>query len=517
MSNTATALASFRWNWYTSSQAVGTEAALQDLGSFFGGIIPWTYLSGLGVTGAPSCQFQIYGTAVTPCPVTAPTNPSPANGTLGLPITGNTATWVNGAATTNVEVWFGQVGSLVLVYDGPAISSLSAAPLEPLNYNTQYAWKIVCKDASCYAEGPVWTFKTMRDPSTFLDDFESGLSGWTVDNGGGTCVWESVLASSFSFVMPPTASGNVAAANSDGCGSGTTMNTTLTLTNGVNLSMYSDAFIEFDSDFNDYLNSDDGYLDVSVDGGTVWTNVLHYAKADFRTTHVNLNISAIAAGQANVKVRFKYTAPDWDWWWAIDNVTIYGLTFTPVELTSFAAKANDNNVNLNWSTATETNNSGFQIERSNGNTYEVVGFVAGHGTTTEINNYSFVDQNLSAGNYTYRLKQVDFDGSFEYSQTVAAEVSALKVFALEQNYPNPFNPSTTIKFNLAVDSKVSLKIFDILGQEVATLINGQLTAGAQKVDFNASSLNSGVYIYKIEASGLDGQKFISTKKMVLTK
>ena len=175
------------------------------------------------------------------------------------------------------------------------------------------------------------------------------------------------------------------------------------------------------------------------------------------------------------------------------------------------------NVTLNWSTATELNNSGFQVERSSGSAYEVVGFVAGSGTTTEVRNYNFVDQNVNAGTYSYRLKQVDFDGTFEYSNAIEVEVVGVKEFTLGQNYPNPFNPSTTINFSLAVDSKVSLKIFDVLGQEVATLINGQMAAGSQKVSFDASSLNSGVYFYRIDASGVDGQKFSSVKKMILTK
>ncbi|MBE0539343.1 MAG: choice-of-anchor J domain-containing protein, partial [Ignavibacterium sp.] len=115
----------------------------------------------------------------------------------------------------------------------------------------------------------------------------------------------------------------------------------------------------------------------------------------------------------------------------------------PVELTSFSANVNNSNVNLDWSTATETNNNGFQIERSAvGGSYQVIGFVAGYGTTTEAKHYSFVDQNVAAGNYTYRLKQVDFNGTFEYSNTIEVEVIGVKEFALGQNYPNPFNPST---------------------------------------------------------------------------
>ena len=189
----------------------------------------------------------------------------------------------------------------------------------------------------------------------------------------------------------------------------------------------------------------------------------------------------------------------------------------PVELTSFAANVNEGSVNLNWSTATELNNNGFEVQRAVNNEFHTIGFVQGHGTTTNIQNYSFVDQNVAAGNYSYRLKQLDFNGTFEYSNVVEVEVLGVKEFTLGQNYPNPFNPSTTINFSLAVDSKVSLKIFDVLGQEVATLVNGQLAAGSQQVSFDASSLNSGVYFYRIDANGNDGQKFSSVKKMILTK
>ncbi len=224
----------------------------------------------------------------------------------------------------------------------------------------------------------------------------------------------------------------------------------------------------------------------------------------------------MADGQANVKFRLRSVQPGWDWWWAVDNFCIYG-SIVPVELTSFVANVNQGNVVLNWSTATETNNQGFQIERSNGGEFQSVGFVEGHGTTTELNNYTFTDRNVPAGNYSYRLKKEDFDGTFEYSQVVEVEVVTPTEFALQQNYPNPFNPSTRISFSLATDSKVSLKVFDVLGQEVMTLINNDLSAGTHQIDFNASRLNSGVYFYKIEASGNNGTNFTDVKKMILTK
>jgi hypothetical protein len=200
--------------------------------------------------------------------------------------------------------------------------------------------------------------------------------------------------------------------------------------------------------------------------------------------------------------------------WVI-NVT--GDEIIPVELTSFAASVNENDVVLNWSTATETNNMGFEVQRSNGSDYTVLAFVDGNGTTTEAQNYTFTDGNLNVGTYTYRLKQIDFDGTSEFSNVIEVKVLAPDVYALEQNYPNPFNPSTMIKFGLAVDSKVSLTVFDVLGQEVVNLVNGNLAAGSHEFDFNASNLNSGVFFYRIDAAGIDGTNFSSVKKMLLTK
>lgn len=206
-----------------------------------------------------------------------------------------------------------------------------------------------------------------------------------------------------------------------------------------------------------------------------------------------------------------------------NEATAYVPAVVPVELLSFSSSVIDNDVTLNWTTATETNNSGFQIERretkNERSEYWInIGFVNGNGTTTESKTYSFKDENLSAGKYQYRLKQIDFDGTFEYSNSIEAEILPPAKFSLEQNYPNPFNPSTTIKYSipdvgtgLAV-SNVTLKVFDVLGNEVATLVNEVKPAGNYKVEFNASNLATGVYYYKIIAGD-----FVQTKKMILLK
>ncbi|HMN26226.1 MAG TPA: T9SS type A sorting domain-containing protein [Ignavibacteriaceae bacterium] len=192
----------------------------------------------------------------------------------------------------------------------------------------------------------------------------------------------------------------------------------------------------------------------------------------------------------------------------------------PVELTSFTANTVSNTVELKWITATELNNRGFEIQRKlNASEFESIGFINGNGTTTEESNYSFTDYNLSEGLYSYRLKQIDFDGTFEFSNEINIEINSPENFSLAQNYPNPFNPSTTIKYSIpnvistgGKNLNVILKVFDVLGVEIATLVNEEKSAGNYEVNFNATSLSSGVYLYKIQAGS-----FVQTKKMLLIR
>ena len=207
---------------------------------------------------------------------------------------------------------------------------------------------------------------------------------------------------------------------------------------------------------------------------------------------------------------------------------------TPVEIISFTAIVNDRDIELSWLTATETNNTGFEILRgiyakrnrrtqNYNDDWEKIGFVTGHGTTTETQHYSFTDNDVKPGNYQYKLKQIDYDGTFEYSPIVEVEIPIVNKFSLSQNFPNPFNPVTKIKYQIPLSPPllkgeseargfVTLKVYDILGREVATLVNEEKPAGEYEVEFNAVNLPSGIYFYQLKAG-----QFSETKKMILLK
>ncbi len=192
----------------------------------------------------------------------------------------------------------------------------------------------------------------------------------------------------------------------------------------------------------------------------------------------------------------------------------------PVELNLFTATANSKEVMLNWSTATEINNQGFEVQRKFGdNDFVTISSVRGHGTTTSPNNYTYNDKLLTPGKYFYRLKQIDFGGKYEYSQTVEVNWSPFTSYKLEQNYPNPFNPTTTIGFGIPEKGNVKLSVLNILGEEIKILLNEEKEAGYHSIDFNANELPSGVYFYQIKTgpSTSSGQGFIQTKQMLLLK
>jgi len=190
----------------------------------------------------------------------------------------------------------------------------------------------------------------------------------------------------------------------------------------------------------------------------------------------------------------------------------------PVELTSFSSSVNKNNVRLNWSTATEINNAGFEIERklTTSTEWSKVGNVSGNGNSVITNNYTFSEK-VNTGVYNYRLKQMDFNGAYEYfNLSSEIGVGVPTAFDISQNYPNPFNPSTKIDYELPSDAVVSILLFDISGRVVSNLVNESKTAGFYTVQLNASNLTSGTYFYKISAQGSNAN-FTATKKLTLIK
>ncbi|MCA0389640.1 MAG: hypothetical protein LCH52_14210 [Bacteroidetes bacterium] len=198
------------------------------------------------------------------------------------------------------------------------------------------------------------------------------------------------------------------------------------------------------------------------------------------------------------------------------------VTLVPVELSSFTSSFEGTGIKLNWVTASEKNNRGFEIERKLNGDWQKIAFIEGRGTTTGVSNYAY-DDNLRfiswKGTISYRLKQIDFDGSTAFSPVVAVEVDLTPTeFALFPNYPNPFNPSTVIKYALPSDSKVSLKVYSLNGELLADLVNSNQPAGYHDMVFNAANLSSGVYLYVIDAAPLKGgNSFRQVKKMVLMK
>jgi hypothetical protein len=171
----------------------------------------------------------------------------------------------------------------------------------------------------------------------------------------------------------------------------------------------------------------------------------------------------------------------------------------PVELVSFSAGISETEIILNWLTATEVNNYGFEIHRKTvSNEWTNIGFVEGHGNSNSPKEYNFLDSEVnSAGIYSYRLKQIDNDGSYEFSKTIEVNFGTPINFELNQNYPNPFNPSTTISFNLPKSGVVTLKVYSLIGKEIKSLVDGYREAGVYTVNFNAEGLPSGMYIYQM--------------------
>lgn len=238
----------------------------------------------------------------------------------------------------------------------------------------------------------------------------------------------------------------------------------------------------WDNGITQTVNPSGNYIELSLPGGFVWGSTALFAMAD-------------------------------------------GNAPLPVVLSSFDAAVMKRDVSLSWTTESEINNQGFSVERrikSQDNRYsewKEVAFVEGKGNTTTRQSYSYSDKKLNSGTYQYRLKQVDFNGNYEYhspSNNADLVIGKPGVFDISQNYPNPSNPTSNIDFQMPFDGKVSLRVYDILGKEVATLVDGYRTADFYTAKFDGTNLSTGIYFYRIIAES-GTERFTKTLKMILVK
>jgi V8-like Glu-specific endopeptidase len=440
------------------------------------------------------------------CPVELPSNPNPSMGQTGIPLNLAQLTWSNGTGAVSNELYFGtNPSSLTLVQSGTLATSWTITGVT-FTYGTTYYWRVVEIGDSCNTNGPVWNFTTVQDPNLvqWCDDFVN-MNNWTMIGPLGTTNWSAAASGSAGGSPPELRMSWTPSFN------GVSKIRSVVIPLPANqLMTYS-----FNYYFDWYANPS-GTITVAVtyDGGA--TSTALYSQVD-ATGNVGPavmtgNFTTPAAGSANTQIEITFNGNSFNndniYW---DNMCLEYVI--PVELSAFVATPKGVDVELNWTTATETNNKGFEVERMNSSgAFEMMGFVPGFGTSAEPKVYSFVDSKVGTGNFSYRLKQIDYDGSFKYSDIIDVEVAVPSTFSLEQNYPNPFNPSTTIRFSIPIETEVRLNVYNTLGQEVAEILNTRLKEGYHEVDFEAGALTSGIYFYRLEAD-----KFIDVKKMIIIK
>jgi hypothetical protein len=553
-----------------------------------------------------------------PCPISAPTNPNPPNGSTSISPYNTSLNWINGAGTTNVELWFGPQGSVVQLYDGPAITSWET---DSLTCQTTYQWRVVCKNDTCSTYGPFWSFLTELDSATVFFEQFNNTSGWIPIGPFGTTSW--YLSNTTNAGGSPPSEVRFSGSDSYFLGLSQFLSPT------INDSAYHyivrlrhGCVVQINSPIADLglaISYDGGVTkqiiwQIQFPGGNVgpepieagfypeldsfqlvlffdgWSGEINNWYIDDilvigdcppcfpPPAPYNLNARNISYPDPRVLVFWSDSAWNEDAFNIIrkngqpndpdqyqligtvpfnrthfrdstvitDSIYTYGViaynqygysdtsnTVTilaepiPVELTSFYSEIKNEIVTLHWETATETNNLGFEIERKQKDSeWRTIGFKEGKGTTTEKQSYSFIDKNISTGNYLYRLKQIDYDGSFEYSDILEVEAIVIHHFSVEQNYPNPFNPTTKIKFTIPTsplnpspyqgegqrERFITLIVYDVLGNKIATLVNQEKPAGSYEVEFSGTTLPSGIYFYQIKVGS-----FIQTRKMVLMK
>ena len=311
-----------------------------------------------------------------------------------------------------------------------------------------------------------------------------GGENWTIKTSGTSCDLKSVYFWDLNVGMCVGNSGTILLTKDGG-----------ESWNPINININWDlTALTFTNSTSIWITGDNGTIIRTTDLGNSWMSYNNVTGNNLRSVcFLNDQIGWIGGKQGTI---FKYYSD-----------------VLPVELSSFTVEANENNIKLSWTTATEVNNAGFDIERSvDGSKWVKEGFIAGSGNSVSPKSYSFIDNNPVGGTkLSYRLKQIDKNGSYTYSNEVAVDFHPNK-FELCQNYPNPFNPTTKIKYHIYKESRVEIKVYNILGSEVMTLINENKEPGTYEVELNAGNLSSGTYIYRIIAGD-----FVDAKKMILLK
>lgn len=366
----------------------------------------------------------------------------------------------------------------------------------------------------------------------FADTTNNINTNWTVTANPTTPKWETTTTTFYSAPNSYTDSpvGNYA----------NNATVIMTTTNPINLGANQNPKLTFYTKWDIENNWDYGQVEISTNNGSSWIPLTglytNPGTGSFQpngeplydgiqTNWVREEILLTGYTSSQNKLRFKLRTDgsvQKDGWY-LDDISIYFMGIIPVELSSFTGRYENGKVILEWTTSSELNNLGFEIQRKifgKNSNWEVLSFVEGKGTSSERNIYSFIDDSPVNGTIIYRLKQIDIDGSYRILPTVSVDINLPAEFSLQQNYPNPFNPVTIIKYSIPEvtlsqpkdDKLVTLKVYDVLGNEIVTLVNEYKPAGIYEVEFDGSKLSSGVYFYKLTSGN-----YSQLKKMVLMR
>ncbi len=422
---------------------------------------------------------------------------------------------------TSSPVNVGNIASRTTVNNSQNLSFTIGGTM-PADVNVKMLVTVSTSGTSMFTD--TLSFITGTPVIVFADSTNDPLILWNITATPSLPKWE---ATTLSYHSSPTSFTDSKTGNYS-----SNATVTMTLKNPVNLSSYAHPKLSFWTKYDIESNWDYGQVEISTNNGSTFTPLSGlYTEPGTGTFQPNgeplydglqsnwvnekIDLTNYNSSQVKLKYELKTDGSLQKDGWYVDDIGIIVYAIIPVELSSFTALAQNDNILLNWITSSETNNMGFEVERraTNSNSgWQKLGFVNGNGTTTEKSSYSFTDRTPADGKAYYRLKQIDFDGSSKIYDAVEVNFETVKEYSLAQNYPNPFNPGTEINYNLAKSGNITLKVHNILGSEVATLVDGFMEAGKHSIKFDAKDFTSGVYFYTIKADN-----FTSTRKMILMK